>query len=110
MLMSFNLLASTCQGVCFDVMLSTQHQIPDSDLLKRRVGQKVDPISNEVLTMSVYKAKDKDKKGEAGYKEEGENGENEKDEEEKEENEEEKESDKDEYADDLVSNCFATSV
>eukprot|EP00731_Ephydatia_muelleri_P001087 Em0001g1087a len=76
-------------------------KIPDSDLLKRRVGQKVDPISNEVLTMSVYKAKDKDKRGGAGDKEEGEK-EDEKDEEDNDENaEEEKEADKDEYADDL---------
>ena len=86
------------------------HQIPDSDLLKRRVGQKVDPISNEVLTMSVYKAKEKDKRGGAGDKEEGEK-EDEKDEEDNDENaEEEKEADKDEYADDLVSCGICNSV
>eukprot|EP00731_Ephydatia_muelleri_P001091 Em0001g1091a len=57
-------------------------KIPDSDLLKRRVGQK-------------------DKRGGAGDKEEGEK-EDEKDEEDNDENaEEEKEADKDEYADDL---------
>ena len=29
-------------------------QIPDSDLLKRRVGQKVDPLTNEVFIKSSY--------------------------------------------------------
>ena len=30
------------------------HQIPDKDLEKRRTGQKVDPMSGEVITEDVY--------------------------------------------------------
>ena len=63
----------------------------------------MDPISNEVLTMSVYKAEAKPQDGEVAKKDEGEEGEAEKGEEGGEEDsKEDNEADRDEYADDLV--------
>ena len=81
-------------------------QIPDQDLLKRRVGQKVDPLSNELFIKSLYEPKShtEGKKGGEGKEgEEEEEGEEGGEEEEEEEGEGSKENKDDEFQDDLVS-------
>ena len=81
-------------------------QIPDQDLLKRRVGQKVDPLSNELFIKSLYEPKShtEGKKGGEGKEgEEEEEGEEGGEEEGEEEGEGSKENKDDEFQDDLVS-------
>ena len=82
-------------------------QIPDQDLQRRRIGQKVDPLSNEVFIKSLYDPKPhtegKKEDREEGEDEEGE--EEEKDEADEEEGEGSKENKSDEFQDDLVSLC-----
>ena len=81
-------------------------QIPDQDLLKRRVGLKVDPLSNELFIKSLYEPKShtEGKKGGEGREgEEEEEGEEGGEEDGEEEGEGSKENKDDEFQDDLVS-------
>ena len=81
-------------------------QIPDQDLLKRRVGQKVDPLSNELFIKSLYEPKSHTEGKKGGEGKEGEEEEEEEggeEEEEEEEGEGSKENKDDEFQDDLVS-------
>ncbi len=74
------------------------YQIPDVDLLKRRVGQKIDPLTNEVFTKSSYQP-DTTKDG----LNDDEENEEEEDDEEVEKEEDESVTERDEFSDDLVS-------
>lgn len=79
-------------------------QIPDSDLIKRRTGQKVDPITNEVFIKAVYDPDNPVPGGEGDGEENNDDEDENEDEEEDEENEEdEEEKEQDEFIDDLVS-------
>ena len=87
------------------LLLSYALKIPDSDLLKRRISQKVDPLTNEVYIKSVYDPekplKNNDTKQEAFGEED--NDDQEANEDEKQEGEETVE---DEFSDDLVSRAI----
>ena len=81
-------------------------QIPDQDLLTRRVEQKVDPVSGELFIRRVYNPLPADGNGEENKNEQDNEERAEEDEEEEDENEEGKrksDAEKDEFEDDLVS-------
>ena len=86
-------------------------QIPDSDLVKRRIGQMVDPMSGAVFIRRVYSP---DQQQQAKNKEgdEDQDDEEEEEDEDAEEDEDDTESQIDEFVDDLVSkiNTFCCSA
>ena len=65
---------------CFIKFLFFCTQITDQDLIKRRVGQRVDPVTNKLFTRDVYSPESHSAGGEASK--EGEDGEDDDDEEE----------------------------
>lgn len=84
-------------------------QIPDSDLVKRRIGQKADPMSGAVFVKKVYSPDLSNTNAEVAQVENGEEEEDGEDEDEADEEQEQVQAPPDEFADDLVSTTTSGS-